>query len=304
MLALLHREIGNMVTRVTWFSQIVDTETPFEIHDIVDGFLVGLEAQKSLRHSGAGLHFLDMTHLHKGSNLGLHDIRPMGSIIYVAIHNMGRVTSINVTFVSNDGVVYTIRIEKSPMPLDQINNAGGLAPGHMADLQMFSQVGTVAGLVKVDVEGRVDSSRKLGPYLLNEFDAFRLINKEIVIVLAVGESTVIQPDAKAIRKDRDVQRPRVKGGGNRFLELWVKTDLGAWSIIRRWASIHILSLLSFLVPWGPTWHVIRWLWACHGKANILRGKNTMHKMVPKYIMDYFNIMQCGHTLTSQGHRRG
>ena len=46
-------------------------------------------------------------------------------------------------------------------------------------------------LVKLDVKGGVDSSRKLWPYLLNEVDAVGLINEEIMIVLTVGEPPVV-----------------------------------------------------------------------------------------------------------------
>ena len=49
----------------------------------------------------------------------------------------------------------------------------------------------MGGLVKLDAEGGVDSSRKLWPYLLNEVDTVGLINEEIVIALTVGEPPVV-----------------------------------------------------------------------------------------------------------------
>ena len=51
---------------------------------------------------------------------------------------------------------------------------------------MFLQVITVSGLVKLDVEDEVDSSRKFWHYLLHEVDAIGLFNEEIVIALVVG----------------------------------------------------------------------------------------------------------------------
>ena len=56
---------------------------------------------------------------------------------------------------------------------------------------MFSQVSTVGGLVKLDVKGGVDSSRKLWPYLSNEVNAVGLISEEISIALTVGEPPVV-----------------------------------------------------------------------------------------------------------------
>ena len=99
---------------------------------------VRLGVQKSLRHPGAGLYPIDMTHIHEGSNMGLRDLGLTGPIIYVATCNRGRVASINVSLVSDDGVAHTARIENSSMTFDQINNAGGPATEHMAGLQMFS----------------------------------------------------------------------------------------------------------------------------------------------------------------------
>ena len=56
---------------------------------------------------------------------------------------------------------------------------------------MLSQVSTVGGLVKLDVEGGVDSNRKLWPYISNEVDAVGFFNEEIAIALAVGEPLVV-----------------------------------------------------------------------------------------------------------------
>ena len=56
---------------------------------------------------------------------------------------------------------------------------------------MLSQVSTVGGLVKLDVEGGADSSRKLWPYLSNEVNAVGLFNEEIVIALTIGEPSVV-----------------------------------------------------------------------------------------------------------------
>ena len=46
-------------------------------------------------------------------------------------------------------------------------------------------------LVKLDVKGGVDSSRKLWPYLSKEVNAVGLVNEKIVISLAIGEPSVI-----------------------------------------------------------------------------------------------------------------
>ena len=74
----------------------------------------------------------------------------------------------------------------------------------MAGLQMFSQVGIMGDLIKLDVEDEVDCSGKLGLCLLNQVEAVGLINKEIVFALAVGEPTVVQHNARSVRKDREV----------------------------------------------------------------------------------------------------
>ena len=58
------------------------------------------------------------THVNEGSNVFLHDLGLVGSIIDIATRNKGCVTSINVTFISDYRNIYIIRIEYSPMTLD------------------------------------------------------------------------------------------------------------------------------------------------------------------------------------------
>ena len=100
-------------------TNVVDAEPPLEKHDVVDGLFVGLSRrQKSLRHPLAGHDFINMNLIDEGSNVFLNDLGPTGSIIDVATCNRGCVASINVTFISDDGKTYTVRIEDSPMMLD------------------------------------------------------------------------------------------------------------------------------------------------------------------------------------------
>ena len=82
---------------------------------------------------------------------------------------------------------------------------------------MFSQVGTVGSLDKLDIEDGVDSSRKRGPYLSNQVDVVRLLNPEITIALAIGEHMVGQHNVKAVWKDSEAQRPRMKSDSGRSL---------------------------------------------------------------------------------------
>ena len=55
-------------------SDIIDTESPLDVHDVVDGLLIELEGQKNLRHRGTGLDLVDMSHLPKLKHMDLNDL--------------------------------------------------------------------------------------------------------------------------------------------------------------------------------------------------------------------------------------
>ena len=115
----------------------------------------------------------------------------------------------------------------------------------------------MSGLVKLDVEVEVNSSRKLWPHLSNEVNAVGFLYQEIVITLAVGEALVTEVDIGAIWKDREAKRSRMEGDVGRNLGHWVKTNSSVWSSVLRQACICVLSFLPFLTPCGQKWHIIR-----------------------------------------------
>ena len=61
----------------------------------------------------------------------------------------------------------------------------------MCSLQMFIKIGTIKSLIKLDVEDRINQGREVRSGLANEVDRAALLNKDIVITLAIGESTVV-----------------------------------------------------------------------------------------------------------------
>ena len=79
-------------------------------------------------------------------------------------------------------------------------------------------------LVKLDVKGGVDSSRKLWPYLLNEVDAVGLLNQEIVIALPAKDPSVVYVNSRSTWEDSEAKRHRMEGEVGRFLGHWVKMD--------------------------------------------------------------------------------
>ena len=77
-----------------------------------------LRRQKSLIHPSAGTNLVDMLHINEGNNMLLRDLGLTGSIIDVVTCKGGCVTSINITFITNDGKTYIVRLEDPPMTLE------------------------------------------------------------------------------------------------------------------------------------------------------------------------------------------
>ena len=131
------------------------------------------------------LDLVDMSHLNEGSNVGFRDLGFSRSIIDVATQYRRCIASVNVTFIPENRVAYAVGVEDSPMSLDHINSLGSTATRHVRRLQMLAQIGTVSGLIKLDVKLGVNCGREYWASLPNEDDTNIAVDEKIVVALAV-----------------------------------------------------------------------------------------------------------------------
>ena len=60
----------------------------------------------------------------------------------------------------------------------------------MYSVQMFIKIGTMKSFIKLDVKDGMNRVGEVGSGLANEVNRATLINKEVIITLVIGESTV------------------------------------------------------------------------------------------------------------------